>query len=235
MATHKARGGKIRTILIVVFFLMIIGLIIFWIVSGGPQRAWEVGKNFSNPIAYIFGAGSTTASLIKLPWQPTDVRGPDISDYVQAADQQQSAANTDGGTSGGQTDTSRLQQFGTPSPYQGQVTISGDNLSSDPTEEYIVLEANDTNQAPIAISGWTLESSVSGRENFIPQANTKQVVLLAPGQTAYIVTGTSATGATLEQNTLRLYFSMRTNLWNPDHDVIRLLDNEQRVVDVLSY
>ena len=77
MASDGGRN-KVWTTLKIVLILCVIGLILYWIVTGGIQRAWAVGQNFTNPIALIFGNGTSTGSFIKLPWQPEATRGPDI-------------------------------------------------------------------------------------------------------------------------------------------------------------
>jgi len=43
------------------------------------------------------------------------------------------------------------------------------------------------------------------------------------------------TQSTFELPSWRLYLAMRAPLWNHTHDIIRLLDNQGRVVDVLQY
>jgi hypothetical protein len=328
--------GMIRTILLTVFIVLVLGLVIYWLVTGGVQRAWQVGKNFSNPIALIFGNGTTTGTYITLPWQPTPTRGPDIGDYVGVADQQQQVADAQTNAGAAQS-PSQLAQYGNPSPYAGAVTISGNNATdADPSQEYIEIQAADGNTSPINISGWALQSAVSGIYGVIPQAapvfiggivNNVGAVYLAPGASAIITTGASPVGVSFRENICsgylaqlqqfspnlnsscpaptdvlpqtaqnlrvygascfdylqnlqscefpgtslpaslspacrsflstnlsyngcvamyrsrgdfarpawRLYFALTRELWNNSHDIIRLLDNQGRVVDVLSY
>jgi flagellar basal body-associated protein FliL len=329
------KSGMIWTILVTVFVLLILALVIFWLVTGGPSRAWQAGKNFTNPIAVIFGNGTTTGTLIHLPWQPAPVRGPDISSYVNTADEQQSAADTQSSDSGNAI--TRLQGYGNPSPYAGQVAITDNNATaSDPAQEYVQIQASSDNGAPVNITGWSLQSAVSGRYAPIPQAapifvggvvNNVSPVYLAPGALATITTAASPVGVSFEENictgylsqlqqfspsldqscpspsdalpqtaqnlraygascfdyianmpscyfsgtslptsltpacrsfiannlsyngcvamyrnqtgfnlpSWRLYFALRSELWNNSHDIIRLLDSQGRVVDVLSY
>lgn len=321
----------IRTILGIVLALFLIGVILFWIVTGGISRAWRTGIHFTNPISVIFGNGTTTGVLIHLPWQIETTRGPDISDYVGIADGQLEAG-TQADTAAG---TSYLQQFGTPSPYVGAVTIVGNNATaSDPTQEYIVLHA--AGSGPVDVTGWVLQSAVSGAYGVIPPAasvfvggvvNRVERAYLAPDVSAVVTTGASPVGVSFKEtrctgylnqhqrfspelnescpepsdalpqtaqnlrvygascfdyvanlsscrfagaslpgdltsacriyiandlsyngcvemyrnspyfalNSWRLFFSISHQLWNNSHDIIRLLDAQGRVVDVLSY
>ena len=334
MAGHGGTN-RIWTILKTLFVLIILALIIFWLSTGGPQRAWQAGKNFTNPVAVIFGDGTTTGVLITLPWQPQNVRGPDISDYVGVADaQKQTADSQSPGTNANATD---LQQYGNPSPYQGEVSLAGSSATaSDASQEYVQLQASSDNSAPINLSGWSLQSAVSGVRVAIPPAapafiagvvNAVQPVALSPGATAIATSGFSPVGVSFEENicsgylselqrftpglnnscpsgsdalpqtaenlrtygascfdyiatipschfvgtsmpsgispacrrfvgndlsyngcvamyrsqpnfdlpTFRLYLNQSSKLWNNSHDIIRLLDAQGQIVDVLSY
>ena len=329
------KSGKVWTILKVLFVVILLSLFIFWLLTGGPQRAWDVGKNFTNPVALIFGNGTSTGMSITLPWQPETTRGPDISDYVGAADDEQRAAN--GQSSDGGQATSNLQEYGTPSPYQGEVTLAGSSATaSNASEEYLQIQASSENNGSINLSGWSVQSAVSGVRAGIPSAapafiagvvNAVQPVALAPGATAIVTTGLSPVGVSFEENmcsgyltelqrftpalnascpspsdalpqnasnlraygascfdyiadipschfvgasmpsnispacrqfvgnnlsyngcvamyrsqqnfdlpTYRLYLNQSSKLWNNSHDIIRLLDAQGQVVDVLSY
>lgn len=328
-------SGKIWTILKVLFVVIILSLIVFWLVTGGPQRAWQVGKNFTNPVALIFGNGTSTGVSITLPWQPQSTRGPDISDYVGAADEQKKAADGQSPTAGGSGTNS--QEYGNPSPYRGQVSLAGSNATAlNANEEYVQIQSSSENGGAISLSGWSLQSAVSGVRAGIPPAapafiagvvNAVQPVALSPGATAIVTSGLSPVGVSFEENmcsgylselqhftpglngscpspsdvlpqnannlraygascfdyiaeipschfagtsmpsnispacrqfvgnnlsyngcvamyrsqpnfglpTYRLYLNQSSKLWNDSHDIIRLLDAQGQIVDVLSY
>ncbi len=335
MSSHGS-GGKIRTILVTVLILLGLGLLFYWFVTGGPQKAWQAGGYFTNPVGAIFDSGTTTSTGITLPWQITAPRGPDISGYVTAAEQNAGLGGSSPGNWPGSS-SSNLAQYGTPSPYAGEVTITGNNVAaSDPSQEYIEIRASSDAPSPVTISGWVLQSAVSGTYAVIPQAadpfiggivNTVRPVTLPPGGSAIITTAASPVGVSLRENNCtgylnqlqsfsprlasscpapnevlpqtagnlrlygnacfdylntlpscyfpganlpsdiskvcgsylatslsyngcvqmyqsrsgfalpawRLYFGLTHKLWNTSHDVIRLLDDQERVVDVLSY
>jgi hypothetical protein len=198
----------IKRVLIVTFIFIILALFVFWIVTGGIGAAMRAGANFTNPVGLIFGSGTSTGTFIQLPWQPAaPPRGPDISGY---ADQ----ANTDIQSlqNGGASDTTAAQAatFGNPSPYVGQITII-DNAAteSDPEREYIEIQASENNSAPITITGWSLQSAVSGLRAPIPEAapvfvlgivNTVGPVYLDPGDSAIITTGMTPVGTSFREN-----------------------------------
>jgi hypothetical protein len=339
---HDEKSGKIWTILRVVLILAVLALIIYWLVTGGPQAAWRAGQNFTNPIALIFDNGTSTGTFMHLPWQTETTRGPDISGYVGVADQQLEDAN--GGSSQASQPspnasevTARIQQYGTPSPYAGEVTLAGSNATAaSPSQEYVQLQASSDNRGAVAIGGWSLQSAASGAHGAIPEAapyfiggvvNSVQPVNLAPGATTVVTTGASPVGVSFQENicsgylselqhftpdlgnscpspsdalpetaenlrtygascfdylasipschfvgssipsgisqscrqfvgnnlsyngcvamyrsqtnftlpTFRLYLGVRAKLWNDSHDIIRLLDAQGRVVDVLTY
>lgn len=208
-------GGMLKTILTTILILVILALVIFWLVTGGIQRAWGVGKSFTNPIALIFGNGTSTGASITLPWQPASTRGPDISDYVGQADAQQSAA--DAGSSEPDATVTNLQQYGNPSPYAGQVTIAGDNATAaSPAQEYVQIQASSGNTAPINVTGWVLQSAVSRLFASVPlaapvfiggAANSVRPVLLAPGATAILTTGLSPIGVSFQESECTGYLS----------------------------
>jgi len=338
MASHGSGPGMIRRVLTVTFVLIIIALVIFWIVTGGIGRAMRTGEFFTDPIAVIFGTGTTTGTLITLPWQQAAPRGPDISGYATQADEEQQASS---GAPNQQQSTapapSQAATFGNPSPYVGQVTISNnDAAQSNPAYQYIEVQASAANTSPVTISGWSLQSEVSGSRAYIPEAasvfvtgtvNTVGPVYLKAGDSAIITTGTTPVGTSFRENICsgylaqvqsfspglstscpdpsqalpetaqnlqtygsscfdylsslaqcdlpgsnlpsdlspacqafvantfsyngcvntyentpsfalpvwRLYLNMRAGLWDNTHDIIRLLDDQGRTVDVLTY
>ncbi|MEK7610481.1 MAG: hypothetical protein AAB468_01915 [Patescibacteria group bacterium] len=91
------------------------------------------------------------------------------------------------------------------SPWQGQVTVSTGNASSEyqANQEYIELSASGSNQAPINISGWQLANRPNWRRFYpsivpipfatqlyiTPDLPVRDPIVLAPGGRAVVVTG----------------------------------------------
>ncbi|MCR4274657.1 MAG: hypothetical protein NUW02_01225 [Candidatus Campbellbacteria bacterium] len=83
------------------------------------------------------------------------------------------------------------------SVYHGMITLSaGNTYTQNSRDEYLIIEASGANTAPIVISGWKLESLVSGTRVAIPKGvavlegnqpwKKEQNVFLAPGERAII-------------------------------------------------
>ncbi len=162
----------IKRVLIISAVVFIIGLVIFWFVSGGVAAAARTGKNLMNPIEWLFG-GSASGTFIRLPWQPESLtQGPDISGYDQTGQtsdyslsEQRAAIEMQYNPIGMPENDART--FGNPSPYVGRIMFTDKNTSeSNPANEYVVLTANAG--SPITMSGWSLQSAVSGIRMNIP-------------------------------------------------------------------
>lgn len=214
--------GMIRTVLIVSAAVFIVGLIIFWFVSGGVAATARTAKNLMNPIDFLFGSG-TLGTSIHLPWQLDSItQGPDISGYGdgtsvggQSLTEERSAIEAQYGPSIGSSNDVRT--FGNPSPYVGRVTFTGQNTwESSPAQEYVMLVANANNDAPITLSGWSLQSAVSGARVNIPYGaafftlgivNNVQAVYLEPGTSAIVTTGISPVGTSFRENVCTGYLN----------------------------
>ncbi|MDP2648975.1 MAG: hypothetical protein Q8P19_03700, partial [bacterium] len=124
----------IKRILISVVVVVILGLVFLWFVAGGAAAVARTAGSIGNPISFLFGNGTST-QFIKLPWQVSLTRGPDISGYVDEADRQ--LAESDSQDEYQQdADPQEAQSFGNPSPYAGAITLGrGDPKASSPNEE----------------------------------------------------------------------------------------------------
>lgn len=88
--------------------------------------------------------------------------------------------------------------------------------STDPAKEYITIRAAKSNTKKIPLTGWKLKSGVYGngydivdKGSYLPylgSINTEQVIELAPGERAIIVTGRSPTGVSFRENLCTGYF-----------------------------
>ena len=332
-------------ILGVVAACIVILFIAFWIWSGGISRTIAAARTYDNPIAFFMG--SSTGSTIRLPWQPdTGQFGATIADdsaysgneYVDpgtSADPAQTLSNLQEQYSQLSKLAREAKTFGDPSPYRGKVAFEGnDSAGTSAAEEFIRIRANNVT-APVSLTGWSLQSVVSGVRISLPSAasplvagalNNVSSVSLAPEASATIVSGPSPVGVSFQENqctgylaelqpftpdldrqcvspadempltpeniqiygdtcidymrtvppchfpgkdsanispacrnfainqlsyngcvyahrndvgfaspSWRLYLTSAVKLWRPTHDVIRLLDEQGRTVDVLTY
>lgn len=108
--------------------------------------------------------------------------------------------------------------LGEYSPYANKVVISLADISAlsqggvratHVADEYIRISALSSNTAPINITGWGIESMVSGEKHYIPGAarvfimnevNDAQDIWLAPGEEAVLTSGMSPVGASFKTN-----------------------------------
>jgi hypothetical protein len=96
------------------------------------------------------------------------------------------------------------------SPYSDRVSLSmGGVYDTDPDREYLLLRAEHTNTAGINISGWYLESYVTGEVAHIPDGDRlmerwrsprETDIELLPGETAYLTTGDSPVVGSFREN-----------------------------------
>ncbi len=193
----------IRRVLIVVAVLVILGLFILWLIRGGASAVVNTVRSLANPIALISGGAS--GGSLRLPWQPEASNGTSFAQDVQAADQRIAAL------SGEQTDQpSHPQDFGTPSPFEGAVTLSlGGAHASSPGEEYLKLRASSGAASPIVVSGWSLQSAVSGVRVYLPEGasmfvmgivNNVGPISLSAGDSAIVTSGVSPVGVSFREN-----------------------------------
>ncbi len=215
----------ITTILKWVGITIVVLLILLWLVTGGIGKIIETARNITSPIASIFAFATSTGTAFRLPWQP-DYITPNIPDMVDSGgdDPNTSPQSTDQGLSDSERQYDSLtakmiaaKNFGTPSPYRGQVTIEENNATeSAPDREYVKVQANDGNTTPVDITGWSLQSAVSGVRGYIPRGanvffmgaiNPQDDISLSPGFTAILTSGYSQGGTSFRENMCTGYLS----------------------------
>lgn len=200
----------IKRILIVVGIVFVIGLLILWLIRGGAAAVGRTAHTLTNPITLIFGSGTSTGGSLWLPWQPAEpTRGPDISQYADEAAQALAQIPPDEGGQEQQNDRmSQIQQFGNPSPYVGSARLSqGEARASSAAEEYVELRTSGA--SPIVVSGWSLQSALTGVRAYIPEGasmfimgivNNVRPVALQDGDVAIITSGASPVGVSFREN-----------------------------------
>lgn len=99
----------------------------------------------------------------------------------------------------------------------GQISLEAlySGNSNNPRGEYLEIAASPNNTEPINISGWKLQSAVTGKGTslgkgaylvYSGQVNTEQPIFLNPGEHAYVVTGRSPLGVSFKLNRCTGYF-----------------------------
>lgn len=210
----------LKRTLITFAILIVIAFIIFWFLTGGPSAAWREIQTLSNPFSILFLGGTSTGQYIQLPWQPeTLTHGTDIYGFANEAERQsnpETADELDAQYDALRKDLVEAMNFGDPSPYAERVRITGAEGAKlyDPRAEYLQVSAEFGNTSPTDMTGWSLQSALTGVRAFLPQAaspfvmgtiNATQGVLLEPGNTAIVVSGQSPSGLSFRENTCTGY------------------------------
>lgn len=148
---------------------------------------------------------------------------------------------------------------GTVSPFEGMVyiTTSSNGQVSLPQEEYLTIEAAYGNDVDLTITGWRLQSVMTGNTATIKAAaelpimgkvNTQTAIVLPPGGRAVVTTGSSPIGTSFRINTCTGYFEQFQNFSpplslscpNPDEefqaffreDSVTVLDKKEDAYDI---
>lgn len=203
----------VRRILLILLAFMVVALVALWLVAGGASAVARTARSLTNPVALIFGEGTSTGLAIHLPWELGIPQGPDISSFAESAGSEGSGQTPEEYAAQYQALNARaedIRTFGNPSAYVGKVTIRGSaTAEKDAAEEYIELNAARGSTLPINITGWSLQSAVTGLRFFVPPAapifvlgtlNNTEPVYLEPGTSAIVVSGTSPVGISFRTN-----------------------------------
>lgn len=193
-----------------VFVIFIIALGVVWSMTGGPDRAISREGWFLTP-----------------QFNPTDWREAGLP-YVELSTPQSGGVRPPVATSTEQERPRNAWDFLTrfragtgeieeeASPYSGSVTLSvGGARSSNPQSEYVLVRTTRDLTAPITLSGWRIESTVSGLGAnigqgaplpFAGQINVELPISIGPNMTVYITTGRSPIGTSFRTNICTGYF-----------------------------
>ena len=209
----------IRQILIGFAAAIVIILILLWLITGGLGKVASYAKRIGNPIEYIFFNGTSTSGYFRLPWQPDLTMGPiyEIPDSEDTADTDDEPRSTEEDLSQAQKDYDALMKeadaartFGEPSPERGNVHLGAGSAAEGPAgREYVELEADGGNTAPTRVSGWSVQSALTGVRAYIPRGanifylgavNEQGDVYLNPGMTANLNSSPSPVGTSFREN-----------------------------------
>ena len=203
----------VRYIIGALLAFVLLALLVIWIVSGGPRALFTSTKA---SLAHAVPSGEDVG--FHLPWQPVQVFPTlDITDAFTVdenddASPQERLAQLEAEYERLNSEVSAARTFGARSPYAGKVTIVQDTSGmreSDTHDEYIQIAANYANSESIDITGWTLESALSGVRVALPpsaapfianSANVLTATALDPGGLALVLSAPSPVGVSLREN-----------------------------------
>ena len=184
----------VRTVLKWVLIAAIVIFVISWFLGGGIQKIVGLAQPATLSIS-DFVSGSSTLSSFHLPFAPAVpvayVGGGGSTGAYQPYQSPSSLSN------------------GAQSPYAGEVVMAqGAAVAQTPSGQYIEISATPGVSA-IDVSGWTLQSSLTGALATLPQAaspfiagkvNAVEDISLSGSNVAYITTGPSPVGVSFSEN-----------------------------------
>src|SRR3989344_4163653 len=205
----------LKRILIYLAIFIAISLVILWIVTGGIGKIAKATKTLIGA-----GEGTSTGAFFRLPWQPEEFSlGPDVSSLLgeYGADDSSGTQNTEDELRSLQEEYDTLDEaaraarnFGTPSPYRDEVYIEIYGVTEEGVNtEYLTLTAAWDNTTPVDITGWSLQSALSGVRAYIPRGtdtffmgivNEQRDIQLSSGASATVVSGYSPLGTSVREN-----------------------------------
>lgn len=208
----------LRTIILALIGFILIALLTLWILSGGPRKVFtnvktSINENIENATPSVEDPG------FRLPWQPIqlfptlDIAGAlDLTDESATSDPQARLIQLEAEYDRLKSEVDQSRSFGTPSPYAGKVGIIDDASgirAENSKEEYLQIGASYTNTDSIDVTGWTLESALTGARIALSPAASPYIangasaltaVLLTPGARAIIATAPSPIGVSFREN-----------------------------------
>jgi hypothetical protein len=196
--------------------------------GGGIGRIIKAASSFQNPITAFLSGAHASSSEFRLPGQPDffQISTDDINN--SATPQDITTQDIDSGTRTSDGHVSASETYGNPSPYVGKIHLDASVVRTDNVHnQYMTLYADSNNSAPITLSGWSLQSAVSGvryvitgaaRTFYAGDINVITPIRITPGGTAYIISGRSPVGASFQENICSGYLAKHQN-FTPDISV----------------
>ncbi|MBI1999178.1 MAG: hypothetical protein HYS74_00795 [Parcubacteria group bacterium] len=178
------------------FLFVLLVLWVAWFMTGGPTRESAWSGPFLSPPSPV-GPGGTYGTESNGDGAAETVP-PEVADIQETLRRQGFDENTVVKTTG-------ISLFGDRISFGGFPPTG----ARDASEEYLEVRASSNNKEPINISGWRLKSIATGHEATVGQGaylprsgkvNTEQPIFLAPGERAYVVTGSSPVGVSFRLN-----------------------------------
>lgn len=203
----------IKTVLMWMVVAMVAALLILLLINGGGFRAIaNTAGSFPTLKDLILGTASSSQDF-QLPGQDGMFENLGVDVNVDATDSAPETSYQE--TTYVPPPPSQIsQESATPSyanmsPFAGKVSLDATNAAdSNPAHEYVSIIASGSNAGNVDISGWSLQSIVSGKRIYIPLAASPFVLgvvnrvshaQLAPSATATVVSGISPVGVSFEE------------------------------------
>ena len=200
------------------FFVILLALAIVWFLSGGPDR--ESAKNpFIDPPNPV-GSGKTYGISF---FSGKEGRASTSSDEEQKGSIEEQLKTIGEETARVKDELEKAQEKASLSEYSDLITFSkGGATATSPDKEYLQIILSKAVKNKVIITGWELKSLISGvsvkigEASWLPRLgglNTKNTIVLSPGDKAIINTGRSPIGISFRTNICSGYFSQFQNFY----------------------
>lgn len=212
------------------YFFLAIFLFIFvaWVATGGPQKPISFAGPFITPVTtyndeqQAYGGHNFWDVAVNDAdswfWHPGKSTGANTDTQKGLWDVQDNLTDL-------QKDLQASRLFGTPSVYEGKVTLSAGTAAlaeTDEDQEYVTISLSGSAKESVAISGWKIVSTRSRATATIPNGtvlyksgsvNNTEPITLAPGERAVVVTGRSPAGVSFKENACTGYLEERQDYY----------------------
>lgn len=211
----------IKYIIVALLAFTLVALAVVWVLSGGPRRVLESAQALADKSVPEEGELS-----FALPWQPPQLfptldlaTALHIAPDDDLANAQKKLEELEAEYDRLSVEAHTTRTFANPSPFLGKISIVEDVSGvreGERNEEYLQIMANYSNEESVDISGWVLESALSGVRVMIPpsaspfianSANVLGPTALAPGGLALVSSAPSPVGVSFRENMCTGYLS----------------------------
>tara|TARA_R110000824_G_scaffold401771_1_gene615844 strand:- start:500695 stop:501693 length:999 start_codon:yes stop_codon:yes gene_type:complete len=203
------------------FLAMLVIFFVLWLAGGGPSKPISFAGPYITPITNVdqtqvgYGEGGWISG-IRVNGSLPGIRQQQIQGELSSAQNRLSDL---------QQQVKEVQLFGSPSPYKGQVRISGGNFTAtDPDQEYVTIQVQNSAPGDITITGWRLVSAATGYGAIIGTGTevptpgwvpSNVPIVLRPGDRVYVTTGESPVGSSFKENICSGYLGYTQNFYPP--------------------
>lgn len=187
------------------FFVILLALGVIWLLSGGPDRAssknpFVRAPNTSNP-GETYGTGFFAVGRSNASTSTTEEQQYTIQEQLKTIGDE---------TAKVKDELQKAQEMASASEYSDLITFSkGTATATTPDKEYVQIVLSKKAPNKVIITNWELKSAISGvsikigEATWLPRlgaSNTKNTIVLSPGDKAVISTGRSPIGVSFKIN-----------------------------------
>jgi hypothetical protein len=227
----------LQRVLLILFFVIVIVLVVAWIAGGAGKQILSKSGQFVNPFGVLLGGQIATGTSF-LYFPPPKMPGIPLPSSLDEAALGGTGSSISAGSSEADTlygiedrysdldqeyadlakKVNEAKTFGEISPFKGAISISNASAprESDPHQEYLQLTSPYGNSKNVSLSGWSLQSAITGVRAYLPRGSVAlrvgevaplSDVILGSGESIYVTSGTSPVGTSFRENVCSGYLT----------------------------